>query len=110
MDSKAEFQLQCKSRRLDNKSGPEGHKLHGTNSRGGQSFPQVLEDIPIQLPTFRPSMCPIGLHQGPKAICCSVEMQLIIYIDDILILVESKKLAREYVIGLIYLSGNLGFV
>ena len=54
---------------------PEGCILHGTNSRGGQSFPQILiqgEDIPIQMPAFRPSMCPMGLHQDPKATCCSV--------------------------------------
>jgi len=30
-------------------------------------------------------------------------MQLIVYIDDILILAGSRKLAREHVIGLIYL-------
>ena len=62
--------------RLDDKSRPEGRILHGDNSRGGQSFPQVLvqsEDIPIQMPTFRPSMCPMGLHQDHKATCCSVE-------------------------------------
>ena len=37
-------------------------------------------------------------------------MRLIVYIDDILILAESKELAREHVIGLIYLLENLGFV
>ena len=35
---------------------------------------------------------------------------MIVYIDDILILAESKELAREHVIGLIYLLENLGFV
>ena len=37
-------------------------------------------------------------------------MQLIVYIDDILILAESKELARDHVIGLVYLLENLGFV
>ena len=60
----------------------------------------------------------MGLHQDPKAICCSVEttgnaidrLRLIVYIDDILILAESKELVWEHVIGLIYLLENLGFV
>ena len=37
-------------------------------------------------------------------------MRLIVYIDDILILAESRPLARDHVIGLIYLLENLGFV
>ena len=37
-------------------------------------------------------------------------MRLIIYIDDILILAESRPLARDHAIGLIYLLENLGFV
>ena len=37
-------------------------------------------------------------------------MRLIVHIDDILTLAGSRKLAREHVIGLIYLLENLGFV
>ena len=37
-------------------------------------------------------------------------MRVIVYIDDILILAESKELARDHVIGLICLLENLGFV
>ena len=37
-------------------------------------------------------------------------MRLIVYIDDILILAESKELARDHVIGLVYLLENLGIV
>ena len=37
-------------------------------------------------------------------------MRLIVYIDDILILAESKELARDHFIGLVYLLENLGFV
>jgi hypothetical protein len=36
-------------------------------------------------------------------------MRLIVYIDDILILAESKELARDHAIGLVYLLENLGF-
>ena len=35
---------------------------------------------------------------------------MIVYIDNIFILAEFKELAREHVIGLIYLLENLGFV
>ena len=48
--------------------------IHGTNTLGGQSLPQIHfpgKDIPIQMPALRPSMCPMGLHQDPKATCCS---------------------------------------
>ena len=57
-------------------------------------------------------MCPMGLHQDPKATRCSVETteNATVYIDEILILAGSRKLAREHVIGLIYLLENLGFV
>ena len=37
-------------------------------------------------------------------------MRLIVYTDDILILAESKELAWDHVIGLVYLLENLGFV
>ena len=37
-------------------------------------------------------------------------MRLMVYIDDILILAKSRTLARDHVIGLIYLLENLGFV
>ena len=36
-------------------------------------------------------------------------MRLIVYIDDILILVESEDMARDHAIGLVYLLENLGF-
>ena len=37
-------------------------------------------------------------------------MRLIVYIDDILIPAESKEMARDHVMGLLYLLENLGFV
>ena len=37
-------------------------------------------------------------------------MRLIVYIDDILILAESKELTRDHVMGPVYLLENLGFV
>ena len=37
-------------------------------------------------------------------------VRLIVYMDDILILAETPELARDHVIGLIYLLENLGFI
>lgn len=37
-------------------------------------------------------------------------MRLIVYIDGILILTESRKLAQDHAISLVYLSENLAFV
>ena len=103
--------------RLDDKSGPEGCIFHGTNTPGGQSLPQIIfpgKDIPIYMSALRPSMYPVGLHQDPKATRCSVETtgnaHDCQHIDNFLILAGSRKLAREHVIGLIYLLENLGFV
>lgn len=95
----------------------EGCILQGTNSQGRQNIPQVLiqrEDIPIQMPTLWPSMCPTGLHQDPikpvTAQLGQLGMHLMVYTDNTLILAESKELARDHVIGLFYLLENLGFV
>lgn len=36
-------------------------------------------------------------------------MRIVVYIDDILILAESRELARDHAIGLVYLLENLDF-
>ena len=41
-----------------------------------QSLPKIhfpRKDIPVQMSAPQPSMCPMGLHQGPKVNRCSVE-------------------------------------
>ena len=38
------------------------------------TFKKKKKDIQTQMPTLRPSMCPMGLHQDPKASHCSVEI------------------------------------
>ena len=66
----------AKSRKSDDKSGPEGCILHSANTPEEQSLLQIHfqgKDVPIQMPAFRPSMCPMGLHQDPKATRCSVD-------------------------------------
>jgi len=41
---------------------------------------------------------------------CLHEWEWGVYIDDILILAESKEMARDHVMGLLYLLENLSFV
>ena len=70
--------------------------------------------------TYQFKCLPFGLACAPwvfakilKSLAAQLRqlgMRLIVYIDDILILVESKELAQEHIIGLIYLLENLGFV
>ena len=102
---------------MDDKRRSKGSVLCGVNSRG-QSFPHVLiqrKDIPVQLPTIQPGICPIGLHCYLKAICCPAEtylgMQLIVYTDDIFVPAEFKDLARDHVIRRLGVPViDLGFV
>ena len=37
-------------------------------------------------------------------------MRLVAYIDDFLVMAESKELARDHTLGLIFLLENLGFI
>lgn len=69
--------------------------------------------------TYQFKCLPFGLACAPwvftktlKPIAAQLRqlgMRLIVYIDDMLILAESRELAREHTIGLVYLLENLGF-
>ena len=69
--------------------------------------------------TYQFKCLPLGLACAPwvftktlKPVAAQLRqlgVRLIIYIDDILILAESKELARDHAIGLVYLLENLGF-
>ena len=61
---------------LDGEGRFEGRIFHAPDMRGGQSIPQVLAqrpDILVQVPTVRPGVCPLGLHQDPQASSCPAE-------------------------------------
>ena len=70
--------------------------------------------------TYRLRCLPFGLACAPwvftktlKPVAAQLRqlgVRLIVYIDDILILAETPDLARDHVIGLIYLLENLGFI
>ena len=69
--------------------------------------------------TYQFKCLPFGLACAPwvftktlKPIAAQLRqlgVRMIVYIDDILILAESKELARDHAIGLVYLLENLGF-
>ena len=70
--------------------------------------------------TYQFNCLPFGLSSAPwvftkttrpvVAILRSLGLRLIIYIDDILIMATSPKVAREHTAGLIFLLENLGFI
>ena len=65
------------------------------------------------MPTFGLACAPWVFTKTLKPLTAQLRqlgMRLIVYIDDILILAESKELARDHVIGLVYLLENLGIV
>ena len=62
--------------RLDGQSGSKGRVLYSSDPQAGQRFPEIRlqeQDIQVQMPTFRPSVCPLGLHQDPEACSRSAE-------------------------------------
>ena len=69
--------------------------------------------------TYRFKCLPFGLACAPwvftktlKPIAAQLRqlgMRMIVSIDDILVLAESKKLTQDHAIGLVYLLENLGF-
>ena len=69
--------------------------------------------------TYQFQCLPFGLACAPwvftkilkpvAALLRQLGVRLIVYIDDILILAESKEAARDHAIGLVYLLENLGF-
>ena len=66
----------AKSGGLDGKDRFERRIFHASHPRGGQSIPKVLAkrpDLPVQVPTFRSSVRPLGLHQDPEADSCPAE-------------------------------------
>ena len=107
------FERPAKSRRLDGKGRSKGRILYAPDPRRGQSIPQVLVQrphIPVQVPTIRPGMHPLGKTLKPIAAQLrQLGMRLIVYIDDLLILAESRELAQDHAIGLVSMLENLSF-
>ena len=72
------------------------------------------QQLPLQLPPIRPGFSPMGLYQDLKASSSSQmgvrdAVDSIQYIDDILLLAESKEKAGDQTSGLVYLLECLGF-
>ena len=74
---------------------------------------KFLENVPFYMSTFWADISPVGIQQdaetstGPSR---EMGMCLVAYIDDTLILAESKETALDHVKGMVYLLECLGFV
>ena len=72
------------------------------------------EDLPVQLSTIWPVLSSVGVHQNleTSSSCSQGErgVRLIAYIDDTLILAESRDLIQDQVTGMLYLLECLGFI
>ena len=90
--------------------------LFNTHSPKPQKIPQVYvqrEDLPIQLPTIRPILSPMGVYKNSKTSTSDSPergVRLIAYIDHLLLLVESKDLITDQVTGMRHLLECLGFI
>ena len=87
-----------------------------TNRPSTQKVSEVYlqrEDLPVQLSTFGPSSAPWVFTKTLKPVLAVLRergARLIAYIDDILILAESRDLIQDQVTGMLYLLERLGFI
>ena len=81
-----------------------------------QRLPQVSirwQNIPLRMPAIRTILSALGLHKTLKpalALLCARGVRLIAYIDDILVLAESKELLLNHLEGMSFLLEYLGFI
>ena len=69
------------------------------------------EDLPIQLPTLQPILNLMGVQKNSKTSTSNpLRSTLIAYIDNLLLLAESKDLILDQVTGVRYLLECLGFI
>lgn len=90
--------------------------FHGTNSNVEREFITFL----LKNQTYQFTCLPFGLACAPWVFTKTLKpvvtmlrqlgVRLIVYIDSILILTESRELAQDHAISLVYLSENLAFV
>ena len=105
------------TRGLASQSRPEGHILCHPHRSNPQKVPQMSssgENI------YQFTCLPFGLSLAPwvftktlkpvLALFREMDMCLVAYIDDILILEKSKEMALDHAEGMVYLLEYLGFV
>lgn len=101
-----------KERRLYGKIRPQGCILH---SSGVDQSPKIPEhNVGVCLPSFWPSQCSQGVHQNYETCYRHVAQNgskiNSLYLDDILIMAESKQLATQHAQLVASTLENLGFV
>ena len=81
------------------------------------AIPEVCSggaELPVHLPALRPVQCTLDLYQDPikpvAALLREHGVRLVVYIDDILVMAETKELAAEHTTLLASLLKNLGFL
>ena len=62
------------------------------------------------MPTIRPVLHSVKTLKPVTVMLRELGVRLVIYIDDILIMVKTKELAKDHTLGLIHLLENLGFI
>ena len=93
---------------LVNNGGSERFLLSQPHTFRPQKVPMLLsggQDVPVHLPTLQPGLGTMGHFQDVKAGCSSrtgARNALIFYLDDILLMVESKDKLQDQLAGLIY--------
>uniref|UniRef100_A0A1X7UKF2 Reverse transcriptase domain-containing protein n=1 Tax=Amphimedon queenslandica TaxID=400682 RepID=A0A1X7UKF2_AMPQE len=101
--------------RLDDQGGSEGWIFHDPHLTAGQTFLQFsMERQDCQF-----SCVPFGLFCAPWVITKTLKpdltllrdlgVRLVAYIDNILVLAETKELAQCYTVARMYLLQNLGY-
>ena len=89
-----------KKGRLDDQSGSERCIFHDPHPTAGQIIPAILDGkprLPVLMSAIRPVLCSLGLYQDPEASSNSAQrarVRLVAYIDDILVLAESREMAQ----------------
>ena len=103
-------------RGLDSTSGLEGCLLHHPHPPGPPAVPEVhggRDLLPVHLPTIWPVLCPWTFTKVMKPLMTLLRswgIGIIIYIDDILILADSKEEATQHLEVLVSLLEALGFI
>ena len=68
--------------------------------------------LSVHMPPSWPVVCPVGIHQRDEARCdlmCQ-KVQMIVYIDDILLMADTAAQAVSHLEALTFLQTGLGFI
>ena len=103
----------AKSRRLDGKDRPERCLLHETHCSGGLKFKWKDQMYQFNCLPFGLSSAPWVFTKNTWPVVAAqqeIGLRLIIYIDDIIVMVVTESLLKDHVAVVVYLLENLGFV